>query len=121
PPGLEPAVRRALEANQRSENLIAALLELARTTGNPGCGSTTGQTVDLGSVLADSLTRHAEAIAHKHLTVTTSFGPAGVVGVDAQLLTLLIDNLVDNAVRHNVDDGTLHLSAGSTDGQTWFE
>ena len=45
------------------------------------------------------------------LTLTTSLGPSFAVG-DARLAERLVANLIDNAIRHNVDHGSVHVSTG---------
>jgi signal transduction histidine kinase len=48
--------------------------------------------------------------------VASSCAPAGVLG-DRLLLERLAGNLVENAVRHNVDGGWLRVDTGTVDGR----
>ncbi|MFT4286462.1 sensor histidine kinase [Nocardioides sp.] len=124
PGHLEAAVRRALDANRRSEQLIAALLRLARATVVPTAPDDPDDPegpVDLPAVVEHSLASRADDIEAANLTVTTSLAPASVTGVDPTLLTLAIDNLVENAVRHNHREGTIHIATGATDDRAWVE
>lgn len=118
PAHLEPAIQRALDANRRSEQLIAALLQLARTTRAHAGPSTR---VELVPILERSLTEHQEEIDLKQLVVTTELAAAAVDAVDETLLALAIGNLVDNAIRHNTEHGTLRISTGMDNGRAWFE
>jgi len=118
PEELQPAIRRALDANLRSEQLIAALLELARAThAKDGLGGSH----DLAELLRDSVHRHAAEAEKRGISVELSARPASVSGADKRILRLAIDNLVDNAIRHNVDDGSISAASGTTDGRAWVE
>ncbi len=119
PKDLEPAIQRALDANQRSEQLIAALLQLARTTTTRPAG---GQArTELVPIVEQSLIRHQDDINAAHLTVTNKLDDAAVRSADPTLLALAIDNLIDNAIRHNTDHGALHVATGTTGEHTWIE
>lgn len=118
PEHLEPAIRRALDANQRSEQLIAALLQLARTSTVPS--DQAQEPVHVVEIVQRSLTEHKADIDSADLTVTTELTEAAA-SADPTLLTLAIDNLIDNAIRHNTDGGTLHITTGTTNGHAWIE
>lgn len=121
PAELEPAFRRALAANERSEALIAALLNLARAT-NPHDSDPAGRgPLDLAHLVKDSAERHRALAEPEDISISVQARPASVTGVDATLLTMAIDNLVDNAIRHNVAGGSVHLTTGSTAGQAWAQ
>ncbi|MFT3875262.1 MAG: HAMP domain-containing sensor histidine kinase [Propioniciclava sp.] len=102
--GVEPAVRRALAANARSESLIAALLTLARTTGDPAPAE--GRPVDLTALVQAAVTERAPDAERRGLRTTVTGGTVGAV-VDPTLATMLIGNLVENAIRHNLDGGEI--------------
>ncbi|MFV0432921.1 MAG: sensor histidine kinase [Leucobacter sp.] len=118
PAHLELAIRRALDANRRSEELIAALLRLARTA-STNTGSPTR--VELASILERSLTEHRDQIGLKQLDVATALSAASVEVGDETLLALAADNLLDNAIRHNLEHGALRVSTGMADGRAWLE
>jgi signal transduction histidine kinase len=85
-----------LEANRRTERLIDGLLVLARSEHGLD---------DVEPVRFDQLV--ADVVA-AFPTVKLRSQPTPVVG-DPVLLTLLVTNLVDNAVRHNVPDGSVDV------------
>lgn len=120
PQHLVPAVRRALEANQRSEELIAALLALARTT-RAEPSTRAARRTQLTPIIDESLAQHQQDIEDRHLTVTTELGGTSAPTTDEALLTLAIENLIDNAVQHNVDRGAVHIVTGEDDAQVWIE
>ncbi|WP_366505410.1 sensor histidine kinase [Tessaracoccus sp.] len=121
PDHLLPAITRALEANRRSEQLIAALLRLARTAHRAEAPDHPGERTDLALVVADSRRRLGAEIEAAGLTVTTSTSAARVSGVDESLLALAVDNLVDNAIRHNDDRARMHIATGETGDRAWLE
>jgi signal transduction histidine kinase len=70
--------------------------------------------VSLDSVVAASLAGFDDAIAARGLTVQQSCDTAGVwVRGDADLLRRMVDNLVGNAIAHNVDGGWIQVSCAS--------
>ena len=119
PEQLVPSIRRALDANRRSEQLIASLLQLARTT---AFVPETGQKpVDLAIIVEQSLTERHDDITAADLRLTTNLSDAAVRSADLMLLTLAIDNLIDNAIRHNHPGGTLQVTTDTAGGETWVE
>lgn len=93
-------------AVSRSERLVDGLLALAES--ERGLART--EDVDL-AVLA----RSAVARADGKLTVTQELAPAPVVGTRV-LLDRLLENLADNAVRHNHSGGWLSVRTAVQDG-----
>jgi signal transduction histidine kinase len=98
------ACRQVLEEGEQQERLIDALLALAQ--GQQGIHRR--EAVDLGAMTRQVLDAHeAEAVARGvHLEV--SLAPAYVSG-DAALIQRLVDNLVTNAIVHNVVSGTVRV------------
>ena len=121
PAHLAPAIARALDANRRSEELIAALLRLARTAHAIRAEARPADPVDLASLVTAGVSRHGSAIDARGLALTVVASETIVDVADVTLLTLAIDNLVDNAVRHNVDRGTLRVTVGETSERARLE
>ncbi|HLS03996.1 MAG TPA: HAMP domain-containing sensor histidine kinase, partial [Actinomycetales bacterium] len=119
PPDLEPAVLRALEANQRSEQLIAALLKLAQVT--RVTPAEIQEPVELSALVNQSITEHQDDIASANLSVTTHLPSVTIRPADPTLLTLAIDNLIDNAIRHNQYGGTIQVTTGTAEGCAWVQ
>ncbi|WP_436500328.1 ATP-binding protein [Actinokineospora sp. HUAS TT18] len=95
---------RLLDTNQRSESLIDGLLMLARADR----GLTARHPVRLDEVVSAALRGPADGV-----TVTSTLEPCVVPG-DTVLLERLVANLFQNAVRYNVDGGTVHVEVTST-------
>lgn len=89
----------------RQEQLVDGLLALAWSEH----GTSTVEPVRLDKLAETALARN-----HPDITVNTALDPVIVAG-DPILLDLLVDNLIRNAARHNVDGGQLWITtAGST-------
>jgi signal transduction histidine kinase len=92
-----------LEINSRHERLIDGLLTLAKSDRELG---------ELSYVdLADVVTH----VAAQHPIVTASPGEAPTMG-NAVLLERLVQNLVENGVRHNVPDGWVRITSDTLPG-----
>ncbi|OLR94960.1 sensor histidine kinase [Actinokineospora bangkokensis] len=100
-------------ATLRAGELVEALLVLARTDGL-GVGATVP--VDLSAVVANAWRATRAEAARRGIRAAFHEGHATVVG-DAALLERVAGNLLENAVRHNVDGGWLEARTGS--GPQW--
>jgi signal transduction histidine kinase len=101
-------VREGLE---RADRLLEGLLVLARAQHGAAPDRTT---VSLPAVVSVALEDRAEAVARMDVTVERALRDAPVVGSEA-LLSGMVENLVDNAVRHNERGGWIRVETG-TDG-----
>jgi signal transduction histidine kinase len=92
----------------RAERLVDSLLALTRSEHLDHAR----EPVDLAILVEDALDARRAGINAGKLTVGTELGEARTVG-DPALLDRMVGNLVDNAVRHNVDGGhvTVRTSA----------
>jgi len=96
-------------ATDRAEAMVAGLLVVARTSAT---GVAVHEPVDLARLAWPALDAVRAELAERALTVTRDLQPAPTLG-DPALLERVVGNLVENAVRHNVPDGWLHLSSGT--------
>ncbi|WP_168630661.1 sensor histidine kinase [Cellulomonas denverensis] len=103
PADLEPDVRTALAANDRSARILDALLTLARTT---GVTPDHLDPVDLPMLLEVVLSERAPAIEQAQVGVELDLAPAVVPGNEA-MLTQVCANLIDNAIVHNRPGGAI--------------
>jgi signal transduction histidine kinase len=100
--------QEALEENEQQEQLIDALLALAR--GERGLDRR--EPVDLATIAADALREHRPDATARELDLDVALAPALVHG-DRRLLARLVWNLVENAIRHNVPGGWVHVRVGT--------
>jgi signal transduction histidine kinase len=94
-----------LVVGRDQERLIEALLTLASSER----GLEQRERVDLAALATRVVDRPAPELAQHHIRLETELEPALMDG-DPELVERLISNLVDNAVRHNVDGGHVYLS-----------
>jgi signal transduction histidine kinase len=96
-------------AVNHAEILIESLLTLARNVR----GLAVHEPTDLATVVEDVVDELDPGDRRTHLDLE----PAPVLG-DPILLERLAANLVDNALRHNVDGGQIWLATSTMDGET---
>jgi signal transduction histidine kinase len=109
---LREACDEALRLGDQQERLIAALLTLATSER----GVERWDTFDLAEIADTALANQRELAQAQQLTVDTSLARTPLAG-DPALVGLLVDNLVENAMRHNVTGGKIHVltAAGPKD------
>ncbi|CAN5378552.1 HAMP domain-containing sensor histidine kinase [soil metagenome] len=99
---------------ERADRLVTSLLLLASSEAQARQGLEHREEFDLAAAVPSSLAALEAELAARDLRLTTELRPATVVG-DPGLLERMVANLVENAVRHNVDGGWLrvHTSVGA--------
>ncbi|MBP2330879.1 signal transduction histidine kinase [Kibdelosporangium banguiense] len=97
-------------ATLRSGQLVEALLLLARTD---GMGLGVREPVDLASTVATAWRGVRAEAEPRGITPTFHAAPAPAVG-DPALLERVAGNLLENAVRHNVDGGWIDVRTSAT-------
>jgi signal transduction histidine kinase len=113
-PGADLAeLRRMAEvvrtATLRAGRLVESLLLLARTD---GMGMGVVEPVDLAAVVVSAWQTVRADAQRRHITVAFRGGPAPATG-DPALLERVAGNLLENAVRHNVDGGWIEVRTES--------
>src|SRR5690349_17838343 len=108
---LEPVLAAIGAAVDKSEELIEALLTLARSDRGPG----PAEAVDLPTAVEDAIDLIGPAAAAKQIQIGTAVQDAQVTG-DRVLLERLVSNLIDNAVKHNVPGGWVVASTRTDAG-----
>jgi signal transduction histidine kinase len=99
---LELKLREGLE---QADRLVESFLTLARAQNG---AVSERAAVALPELAQASLDAHAEAIAAGRLSVRTALAPATVTG-NRTLLARMVDNVIDNAVRHNQAAGWIRV------------
>ena len=102
---LRVACEEAIETGRQQEQLIEALLTLARSQR----GLAHRDPLDLAAVSRKVVHTHLPAASTAGLRFDVSLAPAPVLG-DSHLVELLVGNLVDNAIRYNVPDGEASIA-----------
>lgn len=109
---LRAACEEAIDAGKDQAQLIDALLTLARSQR----GLEHRELVDLRTVVDGALKAHEQSAAERGVQVDQALDRAEVSG-DVRLISRLVSNLLDNAVRYNVTGGRVgvRLSAGTAE------
>jgi hypothetical protein len=113
-----PPQLQALDANLRedldhADRLLESFLVLARAQ-HGELGERT--LVSLARLARDTLAARDEAIAAKQIELHTSLAPVRVMGSET-LLATMVDNVIENAVRHNQPHGVINVAC-EADTQT---
>ncbi|HEY2436949.1 MAG TPA: HAMP domain-containing sensor histidine kinase, partial [Solirubrobacteraceae bacterium] len=109
---LREACDEALRLGDQQERLIEALLTLSTSER----GVERWDTFDLAEIADAALTGRREVAHAQQLTIDTSLARTPLTG-DPTRVELLVANLVENALRHNVAGGKVHvLAAAEPDG-----
>jgi signal transduction histidine kinase len=108
---LRAACQEVIDADKYQARLIDALLTLARSQR----GLDRREPVDLTAVVNDVVDVHRPSATASGLQVDVTLDKATVPG-DARLVSRLVANLVDNAIRYNLTGGhvAVKLAAGTT-------
>jgi signal transduction histidine kinase len=109
---LAAALASAAEETDRIVRLANDLLSLARA--RDGVLSVRREEADLNQVLATAADRFRSRASMRSQQITVS-APARTVWIDPVRLRQALDNLLDNAIRHSPDGGTIDVS-GAIDG-----
>ncbi len=97
--------RELLASNAEQERLIEALLTLAGSEGSTG----EREPLDLAAITSEALAAARPAIGRLGLHVHADIQPAILDG-DPLLVQQLVNNLIDNAVRHNIPGGNIQIT-----------
>ncbi|GAA2029847.1 ATP-binding protein [Catenulispora yoronensis] len=106
-PALRAACHEVLVTADDQEHLIQALLTLARSQ----AGLDHREPFDLAKVTQGVVDAHHEEIGRRGLRLDTALERAPMDG-DPQLMEVLVTNLLENAIRHNVVGGSIRIATG---------
>jgi signal transduction histidine kinase len=108
---LAEKMRRGLE---QIDHLLESLLGLSRLQMGAPSSRVTRRLDDIVSL---SVHTHAHAIADRQLHVEFTPGGEGWIEGDETLLSRMVDNVIDNAVRHNDRQGSIRVATERHDGR----
>ena len=98
-------LHRLQVTNDRAVALTESLLRLA----DANAIGAAAQPVDLAGIVRSAIQEHSDEADRRDVTITSHLDAVTVVG-DAGLLSQLVGNLVENAVRHSGDGGSAAVS-----------
>jgi len=111
-PGVTILAGKIQAGLDKADRLVESFLTLARAQHG---GTVRHSTVALDKLTTTVLAEHCAAINSMHLTVGQDHHDAPVCG-DQALLTHLIGNLINNAIRHNQPGGWIRVATGTGTG-----
>jgi hypothetical protein len=96
----------------RAEELLESLLVLARAQH----GALADRTIVLlDGIVIDALATRSDQCAERQLMVRTALARIGVEGSDP-LLTRMVENVIENSVRHNQPHGFIYVTCRTSGG-----
>ena len=101
------AIRQVIAGVDRTTHLAQQLLLLARLEHVEAGGQ---QAVDLGQLAADCMARFADQAARKHIEFELAAAPGCVLAGDPAMLAVMLDNLLDNAIKYGRADGRINVT-----------
>jgi signal transduction histidine kinase len=102
-----------LQAGHEHEQLIEALLMLARSQR----GIDHREPIELAALVEKVLADHQERASSKGLSINARLDAAAVISGDPRLVSRLIANLLENAIRYNCPDGHIDVTVSSRAGR----
>lgn len=123
---LEVSLRRARTPRQYQDSLRIALTEVEHLAGllnqlltlaqaDAGALQATLQPIDLRGLVEETVGRWRQLAAGKHVAIDVDGSETGIANADPVLLRRLLDNLLDNAVRHTPSGGRVLVNVGLTE------
>jgi two-component system sensor histidine kinase QseC len=101
------AMRQIIQGVNRTTHLVRQLLLLARL--DQPVDKSAGQPVDLARLAADSAARYAGAALDKGIDLALDAAAGCIVHGDPVALAVMVDNLIDNAVKYGSAGGKIDV------------
>lgn len=104
----QPLIRQAIREALRLQSVFDALLRIARIeSGRHAAGI---KPIDLTALLRDATEFHAPDMEAKGLRLETNIAEGLTIEADSDLLFQAVSNLLDNANKHTLPDGSVELA-----------
>jgi signal transduction histidine kinase len=114
PPAAKEAVTAIREQCDRLGQLVLSLLDLSKADEGRLVARRTD--TDVTALVADVVARSSAEATQRRVTVTGAEGTPVRASLDGDLMRRVLENLVDNALRHTPAGGTVRVSASRIDG-----
>jgi signal transduction histidine kinase len=121
-PRAESEYRRSIETVLRSSRKLIRLTDALLLLASEDAGALTvsGDPVDLTDLVEEALDRWRKRAVDMGVRLDGPVAPAGgVASGDEVLLGRLLDNLLENAIRHTGSGGTVSLDLGGSPDDGW--
>jgi signal transduction histidine kinase len=100
----------------RLNNLVDELLLLARFENQKQNNKI--ENVYLNAIILDSLSRYSEKIKVNNLTITSHFNQEYYIQSDYYLISIIVGNLVSNAIKYSNENGKVEINLEKKDSRT---
>ena len=100
----------------RLNNLVDELLLLARFENQKLNNKI--ENVYLNAIILDSLSRYSEKIKVNNLTITSHFNQEYYIQSDYYLISIIVGNLVSNAIKYSNENGKVEINLEKKDSKT---
>jgi signal transduction histidine kinase len=100
---------------ERTQHLVEQLLQLSRLA--PEAPALKREPVDLSLLVRATVSRFSARAEEKRIDLGAIAQGTIAISGDPQQLTILLDNLVDNALRHTPEGGRVDVEAQAQDGR----
>ncbi|RYF42485.1 MAG: hypothetical protein EOO25_06545 [Comamonadaceae bacterium] len=111
----EAATAQLRAGIERAQHLVEQLLQLSRLA--PETPALRRDAVDLAELVRACVVTFSARAEHKGVDLGALPGPAVTVAGDAQQLAILLNNLVDNALRHTPAGGRVDVGCALEEGR----
>jgi len=111
----EAALEQLRAGVERAQHLVEQLLQLSRLA--PETPALHRETVDLAELARTTVSRFSARADDRQIDLGAVTGEALLVEADAQQLAILLNNLVDNALRHTPQGGRIDVATALEKGQ----
>ena len=112
----QQALRQVISGVDRATHLLEQMLTLARL--NPETKNLKHEEIYLRALAADMIAQIAPSAIRKNISLELSGDEHAIVQADATSLSILIRNLVDNAVRYTPQGGKVNVIVSKESGKT---
>ena len=112
----EDKINFCINEVNRVNNLVDQLLLLARFENQKK--NIQNESVYLNSIVLDTIARSSEKIKSKNLKIASQFDDDFYTKSDTYLLSIVISNIISNAVKYSNDNGTIHVSLSKQNDKT---
>ena len=100
---------------ERAQHLIEQLLQLSRLA--PETPALRREPVDLAGLVRSAVSAFSARADERHIDLGAVIEGAPVVDADSQQLAILLNNLIDNALRHTPPGGRIDVGVSLRDGK----
>jgi len=103
-------IQSIFEAGNRLSKLNQSLILLTKIDNQQFVQN---EKIDFSKIVFKHIENFEELIAAKHITTVVNIAPGVKLNINEDLAEILISNLITNAIRHNLDKGSIDINLSS--------